>query len=116
MHHDLLAPVQRGLAVYFVLIAAFNAGVGYYFVKQRNRAQAACDRKDGIRGNEDGARLLLDLPHPDALDSATRGGAPERGFAPPRPPGASCMVESQSQVQAVGRVEVCAKAIERSWQ
>ena len=40
MQHDLTAPVQRGLAVYYVLIAAFNAGVAYYFVKARNRGQA----------------------------------------------------------------------------
>lgn len=39
--HDVLSPnVQRGLAVYYVLIAAFNAGVAYYFVKTRNRGQA----------------------------------------------------------------------------
>jgi hypothetical protein len=40
MHHELSTSVQRGLAVYYVLIAAFNAGVAYYFVKDRNRGQA----------------------------------------------------------------------------
>ncbi|HTK75829.1 MAG TPA: hypothetical protein VL371_11270 [Gemmataceae bacterium] len=40
MHGELSTSVQRGLAVYYVLIAAFNAGVAYYFVKARNRGQA----------------------------------------------------------------------------
>jgi len=40
MHHELTTSVQRGLAVYYVLIAALNAGVAYYFVKDRNRGQA----------------------------------------------------------------------------
>jgi Cytochrome b(C-terminal)/b6/petD len=40
MHHELSPSVQRGLAVYFVLVALLNAGFGYWFVKHRNRGQA----------------------------------------------------------------------------
>lgn len=40
MHDGLSTNVQRGLAVYYVIIAAFNAGIAYYFVKERNRGQA----------------------------------------------------------------------------
>jgi hypothetical protein len=41
MHdHDLPSSVQSGLAVFYVLAAALNAGYAYYHVKHRNRPEA----------------------------------------------------------------------------
>jgi len=40
MHTELTAPVQSGLAVYYVIAALLNAGFAYYFVRQRDRGQA----------------------------------------------------------------------------
>jgi hypothetical protein len=41
MHdHDLPSAVQSGLAVYYVLAAALNAGFAYYHVRHRDRPQA----------------------------------------------------------------------------
>jgi hypothetical protein len=41
MHGEELSPsVQKGLAVYYVLVAVLNAGFAYYHVKHRNRPQA----------------------------------------------------------------------------
>ena len=41
MHHELTPSVQSGLAVFYVLAAAMNAGYAYYHVKHRNRPQAS---------------------------------------------------------------------------
>jgi hypothetical protein len=40
MHRDLSSSVQSGLAVFYVLAAALNAGYAYYHVRHRNRPQA----------------------------------------------------------------------------
>ena len=40
MHHEMTTTVSSGLAVFYVLAAALNAGCAYYYVKQRNRPQA----------------------------------------------------------------------------
>jgi hypothetical protein len=40
MHHELDSNVASGLAVFYVICAALNAGYAYYHVKQRNRPQA----------------------------------------------------------------------------
>src|SRR5581483_11684975 len=40
MHDELSTPVQKGLAVFYVLVAALNAGYAFYHVKHRNRGQA----------------------------------------------------------------------------
>jgi hypothetical protein len=40
MHHELPSSVQAGLAVFYVLAAALNAGYAYYHVKHRNRPEA----------------------------------------------------------------------------
>jgi hypothetical protein len=40
MHHELDSNVASGLAVFYVLCAALNAGYAYYHVKHRNRPQA----------------------------------------------------------------------------
>src|SRR5436190_20994126 len=38
--HTLEAPVLKGLATYYVLVAILNAGYAFFHVKQRNRPQA----------------------------------------------------------------------------
>src|SRR5947209_4850697 len=40
MHHELDSNVASGLAVFYVLCAALNAGYAYYHVRHRNRPQA----------------------------------------------------------------------------
>lgn len=40
MHHELPSSVQAGLAVFYVLAAALNAGYAYYHVQRRNRPEA----------------------------------------------------------------------------
>jgi hypothetical protein len=40
MHHELDSNVASGLAVFYVICAAMNAGFAYYHVKHRNRPQA----------------------------------------------------------------------------
>ncbi|HEY1376879.1 MAG TPA: hypothetical protein VGF55_08790 [Gemmataceae bacterium] len=40
MNHELSSSVRSGLAVYYVLAAALNAGFAYYHLKRRNSAQA----------------------------------------------------------------------------
>jgi hypothetical protein len=40
MHHELPSSVQSGLAVYYVLAAALNAGYAYYHIQRRNRPEA----------------------------------------------------------------------------
>src|SRR5438445_13109602 len=40
MHHELSSSVTSGLAVFYVLAAAANAGYAYYHVRHRNRPQA----------------------------------------------------------------------------
>src|SRR5437870_8336198 len=41
MHGTELTPsVQKGLAVYYALVAVLNAGFAYYHVRHRNRPQA----------------------------------------------------------------------------
>jgi len=40
MHNELSSSVRSGLAVYYVLAAALNAGFAYYHLKRRNSAQA----------------------------------------------------------------------------
>jgi hypothetical protein len=39
MHHELSAAVQSGLAVFYVLAAALNAGYAYYHLKRGDRSQ-----------------------------------------------------------------------------
>ena len=41
MHHELSSSVSSGLAVFYVLAAALNAGCAYYHVRHRNRPQAS---------------------------------------------------------------------------
>src|SRR4051812_28150278 len=40
MHTELTASVQRGLGVFYILCALFNAGLAYVFVRARDRGQA----------------------------------------------------------------------------